>query len=582
MKRQGFRNGSLRSDMWVVGTDEVALSHRVAIRSGTSDEDLSGGRPIIGIADTSSDLNPCNLPLADLIPSIEEGIRGAGGIPARFPVMSLGEDLMKPTALLYRNLVSIEIEEMVRSNPIDGLVLLANCDKTTPAALMGAASADVPSIVVFGGARPASVFQGKELATGTDLWHMLDSYRAGRVSDAEWSEFEQCLSCGNGSCNAMGTASTMAVITETLGMCMPGSSTIPAGHPDAFASAHASGERIVSMVREDLRPRDVMTEEAFANARVVLQAIAGSTNAIIHLPAIAGRLGIRWPLEEWTRAGDGVPVLADVQPSGRNRIQHFHLAGGVPALLSLLREVLSLGTMGVAGPLTEVLASAPSEPLTNAIRTRNDPLLPGPAIRVVFGSLAPDGAVIKCSAASPHLLVHQGPAVVFKDYMDMRRRLDDPMLDVPEDAVLVLAGCGPVNVPGMPEWGMIPIPQRLLDRGVTDMVRISDGRMSGTSFGTVVLHVAPEAGIGGPLGLVEDGDLIRLDVPGGTLDLVVSASEIERRRRQRCEPPRPHCRGWPLLFQEHVLQAPEGCDLDFLVAPEDEFPERMEPVIGRS
>jgi dihydroxy-acid dehydratase len=570
----------LRSDMWVVGTDEVALNHRVALRSGTGEEELSGGRPIIGIADTSSDLNPCNLPLADLIPAIEDGIRAAGGIPARFPVMSLGEDLMKPTALLYRNLAAIEVEEMVRSNPLDGLVLLANCDKTTPALLMGAASADVPSITVFGGARPPSMFQGRELATGTDLWHMLDKYRAGTLSASEWGEFERCLSCGNGSCNAMGTASTMAILTETLGMCLPGSSTIPAGHPDAFENARASGERIVNMVREGLRPRDIMTEQAFANARIVLQAIAGSTNAVIHLPAIAGRLGIRWPLTAWAEAQ--VPVLADVQPSGSNRIQHFHLAGGVPVLLNQLREFLDLETLGVGGVLGTTLDSAATQPRTRAIRTLDNPLLEGPALGVVFGSLAPGGAVIKRSAASPELLVHTGPAVVFHDYADMRARLDDPSLDIAADAVLVLAGCGPVHVPGMPEWGMMPIPQRLLDQGVTDMVRISDGRMSGTSFGTVVLHVAPEAGIGGTLGLVEDGDLIQLNVPEGTLDLLVSDEKLAHRRARWSAGKRAHQRGWPALFQKHVLQAPEGCDLDFLTAPEGRFPERVDPVIGRS
>jgi len=582
MTGHGMFGIPLRSDMWVVGADEVALSHRVALRSGTSERDLSGGRPIIGIADTSSDLNPCNLPLADLIPAIEEGIRSAGGVPARFPVMSLGEDLMKPTALLYRNLAAIEVEEMVRSNPIDGLVLLANCDKTTPALLMGAASADVPSITVFGGARPASKFQGRELATGTDLWRMLDSYRAGQLSEAEWSEFEQCLSCGNGSCNAMGTASTMAILTETLGMCLPGSSTIPAGHPDAYVNAHASGERIVSMVREGLRPRDIMTEEAFSNARIILQAIAGSTNAVIHLPAIAGRLGIRWPLSEWTRSGEGVPVLADVQPSGRKRIQQFHASGGVPVLLNQLKDLLELGTVGAGGVLSETLASAPAKPLSDAIRTRENPLLEGPAIAVVFGSLAPDGAVIKRSAASSQLLIHTGPAVVFRDYADMRARLDDPTIDIQENAVLVLAGCGPVNVPGMPEWGMMPIPQRLLDRGVTDMVRISDGRMSGTSFGTVVLHVAPEAGVGGPLGLVRDGDLVELNVPEGELNLLVGEEELHRRRSRWRQDVALHERGWPVLFQRHVLQAPQGCDLDFLVAPSNDFPERIDPVIGRS
>lgn len=572
----------MRSSLWLEGDDEVALNHRVAIRTGAPQIAEIENRPVIGIADTSSDLNPCNLPLAALIPHIAAGIESAGGIPMRFPVMSLGEDLMKPSALLYRNLVSMEIEEMIRSNPLDGVVLLANCDKTGPALLMGAASADIPAILVFGGARPPAIFRNKSLSTGTDLWRLLEDYRAGKLSQDDWKDVERCMACGIGSCNAMGTASTMAIVTEVLGMCLPGTSTIPAGSPEAPEAARQSGVRIVGMVHEDFKPSEIMDGAAFSNARIVLNAIAGSTNAIVHLPAIAGRLGISWPLAAWAEAGYEVPVIADVEPSGQFRIQQFHDAGGVPVLLRQIRHHLDCDTVGVGGRLSETLSAQPNPGAGEAIRMYEDPIAEGPAFAVVFGSLAPDGAVIKVSAASPELLCHKGPAVVFRGYEDMRARLDDPGLAVTRDSILVLAGCGPVNVPGMPEWGMMPIPQRLVSEGVRDMVRVSDGRMSGTSFGTVVLHVAPEAGMGGPLALVEDGDIISLDAHNGRLDLLVDDAELSRRREALIPPIREHLRGWPLLFQRHVTQAPLGCDLDFLIGETEAQRQRIEPVIGRS
>lgn len=572
----------LRSAEWFAGDDEVALIHRVAMRSAGLEISANAHRPVIGIADSASDLNPCNLPLRALAEAVREGVLEAGGIPARFPTMSLGEDLMKPSAFLYRNLLSMEIEETLRSNPLDGAVLLANCDKTVPAVLMGAASADLPSIVVLGGARSPAMFGGRRLGTGTDLWRLWDDHRTGRLDDQGWAEVERCLSCGLGACNTMGTASTMAILTETLGMAMPGSSTIPAGDPASFDAARAAGRRAVELVRLQLLPSQIMTSAAFDNAWRVLHAIGGSTNAIIHLSAIAGRLAIRSGLNELVSNGRGIPLLADVEPSGKALIQDFHSSGAVPALLRELADLLDTSTSTVAGALSDILATAPEIAVGAAIRTRANPLRTDGSFAVVRGTLAPDGAVIKTSAASYELFRHRGPAVVFRDYHDMRSRIDDPDLPVTPESVLVLAGCGPIGVPGMPEWGMIPIPGKLFAAGVRDMVRVTDARMSGTSFGTVLLHAAPEAAAGGPLALVRDGDIIALDVEAGLLDLDVPADELERRRTIWIPPQSMHLRGWPALYQRSVTQAPEGCDFDFLQAPTQEHRKVVPPVVGRS
>jgi dihydroxy-acid dehydratase len=577
-------SSGLRSQRWLAGDDEVALASRVALASaGVTGPPGGAARPVIGIANSASQLNPCNLPLRPLAAAVADGVRAAGGAPAEFPVISLGEDLMKPSAMLYRNLLAIEIEEMVRANPLDGLVLLANCDKSVPGALMGAISANVPTVLVTGGARPRAMFRGRALGAGTDLWRMWDERRAGRVDDAAWHDLEAALGQGCGACNTMGTASTMAVLSEALGFMVPGSASIPAGDPRGAAAARRAGQLAVAAVLDGGRPRpqDLVTPAALANAVRVLHAIGGSTNAVIHLAAIAGRAGVPFELDDIARLGADVPVLADVEPSGAGLMQDFDAAGGVPALLRELGGLLDPGARTVSGAsVGEIAAAAPAP--SGAIRSAARPLRRGGAFGVVRGSLAPDGAVIKTSAATPALLRHRGPAVVFRGYADMISRVDDPGLDVTPDSVLVLAGCGPVGAVGMPEWGMIPIPARLVAAGVTDMVRVTDARMSGTSFGTVLLHVAPEAAVGGPLGLVRDGDVITVDVAAGALELEVAPAELARRAAARPAPARRHLRGWPALYAEHVLQAPQGCDLDFLTAPTAEHRQFVEPVVGRS
>jgi dihydroxy-acid dehydratase len=570
----------LRSDAWLRGSDEVAMAHRVALRSAGL-EVGRGGRPVIGIANSASDLNPCNLPLAALAPAVRQGVLDAGGVPVEFGSIPLGEDLMKPTAMLYRNLLAIEIEEIIRSYPLDGIVVLAGCDKTVPGAIMGAASADLPTVLVTAGARPPASFRGERIGTGTALWRLWDERRAGRLGDAAWQELEACLACGTGICNTMGTAATLALTAEALGLMLPGPGSSPAGDPGAPAAAAEAGRCAVAAVWRGLRPSRILSPAAFANAIRVLHATGGSTNAIIHLAAIAGRAGVPLPLADLRRLGADVPVLADIQPSGTGLMQDFHAAGGLPALLRELSGLIEADALTVTGrTVGEIIAAAP--PASGAIRPASDPLRTGGAFAVVSGSLAPDGAVIKTSAATPALLRHRGPAVVFRGYEDMRRRVDDPALPVTPDSVLVLAGCGPVGGPGMPEWGMIPIPARLAATGVTDMVRVTDARMSGTSYGTVFLHAAPEAAVGGPLALVADGDPIAVDTDAGTISLEVPDTELARRRAAWTPPAPAHLRGWPALYASHVLQAPDGCDLDFLRAPTAAHQRFIEPVVGRS
>lgn len=572
----------LRSDAWIVGDSEVAVEHRVALRSAGIAIESSGGKPIIGIANSASDLNPCNLPFRSLATNVKEGVMNAGGIPVEFPCMSLGEDLMKPTAMLYRNLLAMEIEEMARAHPLDGLVLLANCDKTIPGALMGALSADLPTLVVTCGSRRPATLDGARLASGTDLWRQWDERRSERADDQAWDQLESALNCGPGACNSMGTASTMAVMSEILGFMLPGASTIPTNDPRSASAARDAGKRIVRMVAEETRPSRVCTAQSFRNALRVLNAIGGSTNVLIHLAALAGRLGLEFDQKDADTIGRDIPLLLDVQPSGSGLMQDFDAAGGVPALLGALREMLESDSQLANGEsMARVIDKAP--PPSGVIRTTAQPLRRGGAFRIVQGNLAPDGAAIKISAASQELLLHRGRAVVFEGYEDMLRRIDDPGLEVDATSVLVLRNCGPVGGPGMPEWGMIPIPAKLLRAGVRDMVRISDARMSGTSYGTVVLHVAPESSVGGPLALVCDGDEIQLDADSGQLDLVVDDAVLQQRASSapRRSPPL-HLRGWPALYAAHVLQAPDGCDFDFLVAPTSAHRHFVEPVIGRS
>ncbi len=573
--------GGLRSSRWLVGDGEVALSSRVALRSVGLPIEMNETRPIIGVANSASDLNPCNLPLRNLAAAVIEGVVEAGGLPVEFPTMSLGEDLMKPTAMIYRNLLAMEIEETIRSNPLDGVVLLANCDKTVPAVLMGVASADLPAIVVTGGAREPASFQGRRVGTGTDLWRMWDRRRADSLSDSEWQEFELSLSCGLGACNTMGTASTMAILTEILGMSLPGSSTLPAGDGRQLEMAREAGRRAVQLVLEGKKPSHFLTEAAFSNAAKVLSAVGGSTNAVIHLIAVAGRTESPLSLERFADLARQVPVIVDVEPSGVGLIQDLNRDGGVPSILRVLGSHLDLSVPTVSGEtLGEIVNRAPAA--AGVVRDEGNALRVGGGFAVLWGNLAPEGAVIRTSTASDHLLTHVGPAFVFDDYEEMLASIDDPSLGITPDSVLVLRGCGPVGGPGMPEWGMIPIPTHLARSGVTDMVRISDSRMSGTSFGTVVLHVAPEAAVGGALAQLRTGDMVRLDVPGAVVEMLVDEEEVLRRRENWSPPISKDLRGWPYLYRKHVTQAPLGCDFDFLVGIRGEGGKFREPIVGRS
>jgi dihydroxy-acid dehydratase len=569
----------LRSKAWFGGDDEVALENRAAMRSAGIDPGR-GDRPVIGIANTASDLNPCNLPARQVIDDVKAGVREGGGVAVEFPVMSLGEDLMKPTAMLYRDLMAVEIEETVRAYPIDGLILLVNCDKTVPGGLLGAISADVATLVVPLGPRPPATFRGRKMGSGTGLWRLWDERRSGLLDDEAWSEAEASFVCGPGACNTMGTASTMAILSEVLGFCLPGTSTAPAGSAKARAAARQAGRRIVAMVREHLVPSRLLSEEGLANSLVVLNAIGGSTNAIIHLAAIARRRGFAFDLLDVDRLGRDVPLLVDVEPNGSGLIQDFDQAGGFPTLARVLGGMLDGSQLMADGRrLKEVADGAPGP--AGVIRPLERPLLEGGSFRVVKGSLAPKGAVIRRSTASLHLLRHQGRAVVLEDPAGSDL-LEEKGVRLDASSVVVLRGCGPVGTPGMPEWGMVPVPRQLLRQGISDLVRVTDARMSGTSFGTVVLHVAPEAAVGGPIALVRDGDLIELDADAGRIDLRVSEDEFAR-RRESWEPPLPrHRRGWPALFARHVRQAPEGCGLDFLEPETEADLGLVEPIVGRS
>jgi dihydroxy-acid dehydratase len=562
--------------------NETAVLHRAAIRSIGIALSPDDSRPVIGIANSASELNPCNLALGRLASAVKRGVAAAGGIPLEFPTISLGEDLMKPTAMLYRNLMAMDVEECLRGYPLDGVVLLAGCDKTVPAQLMAAASADLPAIMLTSGQRRAGWFHGQRLGAGTDLWRYTAARRAGELDATEWAELEACLGCSLGTCNVMGTASSMALLTEALGMMLPGTSSLATDDARLVAAAEATGRRAVELVREDLRPSRILTEAAFENAIVTMAAIGGSTNAVIHLCAIAGRRAISLSLDRIDEISRRVPVLADVRPSGSHLMDDFDAAGGLMTLLREIRDLLRPDTVTVTGePLVVALDRArPTD--GGAIRSRAAPLQPTGAIAVLRGNLAPDGAVLKLSAASPSLAHHRGRAIVFDGYEDLVERIDDPNLGATAESVLVLRGIGPVGAPGMPEWGMIPIPQRLLAQGATDMVRISDGRMSGTAYGTCILHVAPEAAVGGPLGLVESGDFIALDIERRSLTLEVEDAELSRRATALPRRLAKHLRGWPRLYAEHVLQAPRGCDFDLLVPADAASLSFVEPEIGPS
>ncbi len=570
---------TLRSDRWVRGDSEVALDSRVALRMGGAAVDAAGGRPIIGLANSSSDLNPCNQPLADFIEPLRQSIEAAGGIAVEFPVLSLGEDLMKPSSMLYRNLLSMDVEESVRSQPLDGIVVLAACDKSIPGALMGAFSTNVPCLLMVSGPRPVAVFRGRRIGTGTDLWRLWDERRRGALSDDEWGALEAALTLGKGTCNTMGTASSMGAICEALGLAWPGSTSIPAGDPRHLDIARSVGERIVALVQNGTTISSQVTQASLDNSLITLGAIGGSTNAVIHLTAMARRLGLDLDLDAVDRVGRQVPVLVDVEPSGVALMQDLDEVGGVPTVFGALGDLLHGETILADGRSMRDVQAEASLP-KGAVHDRSEPVDANGAFRVVRGNLAPDGALLKRSAATASLLSHSGPAFVMHDPEDVTARTGADSSASP-DAVLVLSGAGPVGGPGMPEWGMIPIPAPLLERGVTDMVRVTDARMSGTSFGTVFLHVAPEAAVGGPLGLVRDGDVITVDADAGRLEVDISTEEMARRRGQR-DQTRPGTRGYLDLYRRHVTQAPAGCDFDFLALERGQRPHLDEPVVGRS
>jgi dihydroxy-acid dehydratase len=557
----------LRSSEWYGSQDRNGYLHRAWMRRGVPSDALSGKRPQIAIANTASDLTPCNLHLDEVAESVKHGVYEAGGIPLNLPVVSLGETLVRPTAMLWRNMAAMAMEEMFRANPIDGLVLLGGCDKTIPALLMAAASVGIPAVVVPGGPMLNGTFRGRPLGCGTDVWRLSEEVRAGNLSQESFLRSESSMIRSKGHCNTMGTASTMAVMAEALGTTLPGLAGTPAADARLLEGAHESGRLAVELVQEGRTIGDVVTAGSFTNAIVALAAVGGSTNAVVHLLAIAGRLGIELSLDDFDRVGAAVPLLVNLQPAGEFLMEDLFRAGGLLAVLAQVRDLLDPTPITVTGrPLVDYLTDAPIWDET-VITPRDRPLLPDAGIAVLRGNLAPRGAIVKPAAASPHLLRHRGPAVVFDSVEDLHARIDSPELDVTAASVLVLRGCGPMGYPGMPEVANLPLPQRLLQEGVRDMVRICDGRMSGTAYGTVVLHVAPEAAAGGLLALVQDGDMIELDVANRTLHLDVPEEEIARRRPPRTlvdgfAAPR---RGWERLYIDHVQQADTGADLDFLV-----------------
>ena len=566
----------LRSSASYGGRDRDAFIHRSWMKSQGLPEDAFDGRPVIGICNTWSELTPCNAGLRDVAEHVKRGVWEAGGLPLEFPAMSLGETQMRPTAMLFRNLLAMEVEESIRGNPIDAVVLLGGCDKTTPGQLMGAASVDLPTLVVSSGPMLNGKFRGRDIGSGTDVWKFSEAVRAGTMSLNDFMAAEGGMSRSAGTCMTMGSASTLASLMEAMGIALPYNATAPAVDARRRVIAHESGRLIVHMAREDVRLSKILTRTAFENAIRVLAAIGGSTNAVLHLLAIAGRLGVSLELADFDRLSESVPLLVDLQPSGRFLMEDLHYAGGLPAVMKELGGLLHTGAPTISGAtLGETVAAAECFN-RDVIRTLAEPAKADSGIWVLKGNLCPNGALMKPSAASSALFTHRGRAVVFESVEDMRARIDDPALEVDENSVLVLKGCGPRGYPGMPEVGNMPLPRKLLERGVKDMVRISDARMSGTAYGTVVLHVAPEAEAGGPLAVVRNGDEILLDGPARRLELLISPQQLEQRLAEwrRLRPPPKFVRGYYQLYVQHVLQADRGCDLDFLVGASGSLVER--------
>jgi L-arabonate dehydrase len=553
-----------RSQEWFGRSGKDGFLHRSWIKNQGYPDDMFDGRPVIGICNTWSELTPCNGHFREIAEFVKRGVYEAGGFPLEFPVMSLGETQLRPTAMLFRNLASMDVEESIRGNPLDGVVLLMGCDKTTPALLMGAASCDLPTIGISGGPMLSGHFRGKQLGSGTGVWQMSEDVRGGKMAQEEFVAAESCMHRSKGHCMTMGTASTMASMVESLGVALPGNAAIPAVDARRYRQAQLTGRRIVEMVEEEIVLSKILTRAAFENAIRVNAAIGGSTNAVIHLLAIAGRIGVPLTLEDWDKLGSALPCLVNLQPSGKYLMEDFYYAGGLPAVMKELASVLDTRALTVNGrTLGENIADAPCWN-RDVIRTVAEPFKASAGIAVLKGNLAPDGAVIKPSAASPHLLRHRGRAVVFESIEDFHARIDDENLDIDENSVMVLKGCGPKGYPGMAEVGNMPLPPKLLRRGITDILRISDARMSGTAYGSVVLHVSPEAAAGGPLALVENGDFIDVDVPARRLHLDVTDAELAKRRAAWTPAPAPQ-RGWYKLYVDHVQQAHLGADLDVLV-----------------
>ena len=556
----------MRSDAWYKGKDRDSYIHRAWMRRGLPNNAFDG-RPHIAIANTASDLAPCNSHLNEVMEYVKNGIWEAGGVPLNMPAVSLGETQVRPTAMLWRNMSAMATEELLRANPIDGVVLLGGCDKTIPALLMAAASVDLPAIVVPGGPMLTGTYKGKPLGCGTDVWKFSEELRAGKMSEEDFLKSEQSMIRSRGHCNTMGTASTMGCVAEALGMTIPGVAGTPAPDSRLLQSAQETGRLIVQMIKDDRKPSDVMTKGSFINAIVALAGIGGSTNAVVHLLAIAGRLGIKLTLDDFDKIGSNVPLLANLQPAGTHLMEDFFRAGGLLALLKELKDLMDPKAITVTGkPLVDYLDDAEIFDET-VISKRSNPLKDSAGIAVLKGNLAPLGAVIKPAAASKELLKHKGKALVFDSIEDFHARIDDPNLDVDKDSVLVLRGCGPKGYPGMPEVANMPMPQKLLAQGVRDMVRICDGRMSGTAYGTVILHVAPEAAAFGPLALIQTGDVISLDVEKRSLNVELTDEELKNRKpsQKMIDALAKPDRGWQKMYVDHVNQADTGADLDFLV-----------------
>ena len=561
-QRKRFRSGDTYGKL-----DRDGFIHRSWMKSEGLPDDVFDGRPVIGICNTWSELTPCNAHLRDIAEHVKRGVWETGGLPLEFPAMSLGETQMRPTAMLFRNLLAMEVEESIRGNPIDGVVLLGGCDKTTPGQLMGAASVDLPTIVVSSGPMLNGKFRGRNIGSGTDVWKFSEAVRAGEMPLVDFMAAESGMSRSSGTCMTMGTASTMAAVVEAMGLSLPFNATIPAVDARRRTLAHETGRTIVRMVREDRRLSQVATRAAFENAIRVHAAIGGSTNAVVHLLALAGRLGVKLSLEDFDTLSRTVPLLVDLQPSGRFLMEDLHYAGGLPAVMKAMGSLLDIDAPSVSGATLRDQVADASCFDAEVIRSVSAPVKASSGIWVLRGNLCPDGAVMKPSAATQSLCQHRGRAVVFESIEDLHARIDDPALEVDENSILVLKGCGPKGYPGMPEVGNMPLPAKLLAKGVKDMVRISDARMSGTAFGTVILHVAPEAEAGGPLAVVRNGDEIELDGANRTLSLLISNADLQARLAdwRASRGPASATRGYVKLYTEHVLQADKGCDLDFLV-----------------